>query len=67
MRTSLLVRSIPLRFLDQDILDVLLTEMKQSGLEVLLNSPHKKVEKLLNGKLRVTLADGSFVEADKVL
>ena len=36
-------------------------------MEVLLNSPHEKVEKLPDGRFRVTMKDGSFVEAHKVI
>ena len=56
-----------MRFLDQDILDLLLEEIRHSGMEVLLNSPHEKVEKLPDGRYKVTMKDGSFVEAHKVI
>ena len=36
-------------------------------MDVLQGVAHEKVEKLPNGKFRVTLKDGSFVDADKVL
>lgn len=36
-------------------------------MDVLLNTPHEKVEKLPDGRYRVTMKDGSFVEAHKVL
>ena len=36
-------------------------------MEVMVDSPHTKVEKLANGRYRVVMADGSAIEADKVL
>ena len=36
-------------------------------MKVLLDAPHEKVEKLSNEVFRVTLKDGSFVDAEKVL
>lgn len=41
--------------------------MRHSGMKVLLDAPHEKVEKLSNEGFRVTLKDGSFVDAEKVL
>lgn len=41
--------------------------MKKAGIDYRLNSPHEKVEKLEDGQLRVTLKDGTFIDADKVL
>jgi hypothetical protein len=32
--------------------------MRHSGMEVLLNAPHEKVEKLSNGSYRVIMKDG---------
>lgn len=54
-KVSLLVRSVPLQFLDQDMRDMLVNEMKQSGMDVRLQAPHEKVEKLPDGMLKVTL------------
>lgn len=67
VKTTLVARSTPLKFLDRDILDLLLAEMKHSGMKVKVDSPHTKVEKLANGKYRVVMADGTAIEADKVL
>ena len=64
---TLIVRSRPLRFLDQDMLDILLDEMRHSGLNVLTDTPHEKVEKLENGRYRVVLANGESVEAQRVM
>ena len=36
-------------------------------MQVLLNSPHEKVQKLPDGRYRVTMKDGTYVEADKVI
>lgn len=44
VKTTLIVRSRPLRFLDQDILDLLLEEMRHSGMTVLQGVEHDKVE-----------------------
>lgn len=67
VKTTLIVRSRPLRFLDQDILDLLLEEMRHSGMTVLQGVEHDKVEQMPDGKLRTTLKDGTYVDADKVL
>ena len=64
VKTSLIVRSRMMRFLDEDLLNVLLDEMDHSGLQVLQGSSHEKVEKLANGKLRVTMTDGSYKDVD---
>ena len=61
------MRSRPLRFLDQDVLDLLLNEMRHQGMEVLLNTPHEKVEEMADGRFRITMKDGSSIKAHKVI
>ena len=64
VQVTLVVRSRPLQFLDRDILDLMLAEMKHSGMNVLLDSPHDKVEKLSDGQLRVSLSNGTHIDAN---
>ena len=40
VKVTLLIRSIPLRFIDSDITDVLVESMIKLGIDVRLNSPH---------------------------
>ena len=44
VNVTVVVRSSPLKFVDHEIVDVLLDEMEKSGIKVLLNAPHSKVE-----------------------
>lgn len=67
VKVTLIVRSRLLRFLDQDMLDTLLVEMRHSGLTVLTDAPHERVEKLADGRHRVVLSNGETVEAERVL
>ena len=41
--------------------------MDHSGITVRQNAPHEKVEKLPNGHFRVTLKNGEFMDAERVL
>lgn len=43
VKVTLVVRSIVLRFVDRDIIDVLMTEMVKLGVELKLDSPHESV------------------------
>lgn len=49
------------------MLDTLLVEMRHSGLTVLTDAPHERVEKLADGRHRVVLSNGETVEAERVL
>lgn len=67
-KTTLLARSTLLRgYCDQELIPILTENMAKLGMECRLNSPHEGVEKLENGQLRVTLKDGSTLDADVVL
>lgn len=55
---TLVIRSSPLKFMDQEIVDVLLDEMPKAGIDVRLKAPHTKVEKLSDGNLKVHLENG---------
>jgi len=67
VKVTLVARSRPLRFLDEDMLDLLMTEMRHTGLQVLDNTPHERVEKLPDGRYRVVFKNGESVEAGRVL
>jgi len=67
VKVTLIVRSVMLRFLDRDLADVLLENMTKLGLKVMLDSPHEKVEKTENGKMNVTLKDGTVLTCDNCM
>jgi len=67
VKTTLVVRSQILRFLDEDVRQVLLENMEKLGLDVRLNSPHEKVEKLGENEYALHLANGDKIECNKVL
>ena len=67
VKVTMLVRSSPLKFLDSDIVKILLDEMAQTGIDVRLKTPHTKVEKQSDGNLKVHLENGSSIVAEKVL
>lgn len=68
VKTTLVARSKILRGMtDQELIPILQENMAKLHLECKLNSPFNSVEKLENGLLRVNLADGTSVEAEKVL
>ena len=67
VKVTLVARSKPLRFLAGDMLDILLNEMRHSGLQVLDNAPHDRVEKLPDGRYRVVLQNGDSIDSDRVL
>ena len=56
-----------LAYVDSEVLDVLKDQIKKSGIDLRLKSPFSKVTKLDNGHLQVHLADGTVLEAEKVL
>jgi glutathione reductase (NADPH) len=71
VKTTLVVRSIPLRFVDSEVIDLLIDEIKKSGIDLLMHTSHEGVKKTDAGNLSVSLKNeerGAFeVEADKVL
>ncbi len=69
VKTTLLVRDIPLRQVDKEITDLLVENMKKLDLDVRLKTPFTKVTKdEASGKLSVhTGTDGEVIETDKVL
>lgn len=68
VKTTLLARSKILRGMtDAELIPILQENMAKLHLDCRLNSPFTSVEKLDNGLLRVNLADGTFVDAEKVL
>jgi len=52
---------------DQDLIPILVENMKKLHLDVRLNTPFDSVEKLSNGMHRVNLSDGTHVDAEVVL
>ena len=67
VKTTLLCRSKFLSHVDQELIEVLLDSMNKLGLDARTKSPFTGVSKLDNGLLRVALADGGHVDAEKVL
>ena len=67
VKVTLVVRSIMLRFMDRDIIDVLLENMQKLGIEVRLNSPHESVTQNDDGTLKVNLKSGDSIECNKCL
>ena len=67
VKVTVVIRSSPLKFVDHEIVNVLLDEMTKSGVDVRLKAPHKKVEKLNDGKLKLHLEDGSGIVSEKIL
>ena len=61
------MRSIILRFVDRDIIDVLMQNMEKLGLEVKLDSPHQSVTKNDDGTLNVNLKSGESITCNKCL
>lgn len=67
-QTDLLVRyDRPLRTFDQDIIQVLVDEMKVSGPRLHTNADVTKVTKANDGSLQVHLSDGRRLEVDQVI
>ncbi|EQB23828.2 glutathione reductase [Streptococcus equi subsp. zooepidemicus SzS31A1] len=67
-QTDLLVRyDRPLRTFDQDIIQVLVDEMKVSGSRLHTNADVTKVTKVNDGSLQVHLSDGRRLEVDQVI
>lgn len=56
-----------LAHVDQELIEVLLESMQKLGLDARTKTPFTSVSKLENGQLRVALADGGHVDADRVL
>lgn len=68
VKTTLLARSKILRGMtDQELIPILMENMAKLHLDCRPNTPFTSVEKLENGLLRVNLADGGHVDAEKVL
>ena len=57
----------PLRSYDASIIEVLVDEMKRTGIELLTQSDPESIEKLDNGSLRVNFKNGHYAEAEKVI
>jgi glutathione reductase (NADPH) len=66
-KTTLIVRSVMLRFLDEDIVKELHENMTKLHLDVKMPAPHEKVSKEENGQVTVHLQGGEKVTADKCL
>ena len=67
VKTTLLARNQLLSYVDQDLIEILLDCMNKLGLDARVKSPFTGVSKLDNGMLRVALADGGHVDAERVL
>lgn len=67
-RTTVLYRGEQvLRGFDDDVRNHLANELVKSGIDLRLNSDVSRVEKQADGSLRLTLTDGSQLEADAVM
>ena len=67
VKVTLLCRSILLRFMDRDIIEMLMSEMSKLGMEVRTNSPHEGVYKQQDGSYTVKLASGEEISCDQCL
>jgi glutathione reductase (NADPH) len=68
VKTSLIIRDVPLRHVDSEVVDLLVESMKKLGLDIRLHTPFTKVTKdESTGELTVHLSDGSHITGDKVL
>jgi len=67
VKVTLIVRSRMLRFLDDDLHDVLVENMKKLGIDLRLGVSHEGVEKNEDGSYTVSLTDKETVVVDKVL
>lgn len=56
-----------LRQVDEDVVNVLIDNMKKHGLDIKLGVNIEKVEKLDEKRLKVYLTDGTTLESEKVL
>ena len=61
VKTTLVVRDVPLRHVDAEVVDLLVENMRKLGLEVRLKAPFEKVTREENGILTVHLEDGSTI------
>jgi len=61
VKVTLVVRSIILRFVDRDIIDVLMENMVKLGIDLKLDSPHESVVKNEDGTLNVNLKNGESI------
>ena len=67
VKVTLVVRSIILRFIDRDIIDVLQENMQKLGIELKLQSPHESVVKNADNSLSVNLKGGESIQCDVCL
>lgn len=67
VKVTLLVQSRPLNSIDQDIIDILIASMKMLGIDVRLDSPHRRVIKNWNGTFTVMLENGDAINTSKCL
>lgn len=67
VKITLVVRSIILRFIDRDLIDCLMENMKKLGVEIKLDSPHESVTRNDDGSLNVNLKSGESIQCDKCL
>ena len=67
VKVTLIVRSIILRFVDRDIIDVLMENMRKLGVDIRLDCGHNGVTQAEDGTLNVDLKSGEVINANKVL
>ena len=67
VKVTLVVRSIILRFIDRDIIDVLMENLTKLGVELKLDSPHESVTQNEDGTLNVNLKSGESIQCNKCL
>ena len=67
VKVTLVVRSVILRFIDRDIIELLVAQMTKLGVDVRLDSPHESVTKNADGSLTVKLQSGDTLDCDRCL
>lgn len=67
VKVTVLTRDIFLRHVDKEIVDLLIENMKNLGLDVREKMPFKEVKKLSDNEIAVYLENGDILTAEKVL
>ena len=67
VKVTLIVRSIILRFIDRDVIDVLMANATKLGIDIKLDSPHESVVKNADGTLSVNLKSGESIQVNSCL
>ena len=56
-----------LKYMDEELVEILLDSMQRQGIEVRQNSPHSRVVKNWNDSLTIVLESGETINVEKCL